>query len=319
MGELGVTPRTIDDKQAQSIGRLARRVGILWKTAGRAGREDGINARVLVRPGENDDNAVVVKSSQAAWGSGAYGTGQAFMLLRDDYSGTPVGGGTTTEPDRNVVFRVDRNGGIGSAGGIHVATGMRLNGRTQPTQGIWVQNVVDAVGVVITGLSTGQNSDLFQAIQGQGFAAWRIGPNGVPLVRASSSADQSIANGTPTALVFGAEQYDSDSMHTAGGSTLTAPGTGWTGRVFRMVGNARFAANATGARQLYIQTNGGVIVASVTVNATTGGAVTDLSVAGDYILNAGDSVALVATQTSGGNLNVLSGSTTNFSMSYVGG
>lgn len=168
MGELGVSPRTIDDRQAQQLARLKRRTDVLWKTAGRAGREDEISSRVLIRPSDDTDNAVVVKIPQTSWGTGAYGTGQAFMLLREDYTGTPQGGGTATEPDRNVIFRVDRNGGIGTAGGIHVATGLRLNGRTAPNGGIWVQNYVDAHGIILQAANTAPVGSFAQCLLSDG-------------------------------------------------------------------------------------------------------------------------------------------------------
>lgn len=108
-------------------------------------RANGTRAAELVVPVANDDNAVVVKSPNAEWGNPAtipYGKGQAFMLLKEDTTGA-------VEPDDLVLFRIDRRGAIGSAGGLHVATGLRKRAGDVFTESIWIDPSDDTVGLVI--------------------------------------------------------------------------------------------------------------------------------------------------------------------------
>lgn len=92
-----------------------------------AGTVDTVTSRVLLTPTSPGQNAVVVKAPDSTWGDSnqPYGTGQAFMLLREDYAEAP-NGGLNQEPDKNVLMRVNGgDGSVGTAGNLHVATGLR--------------------------------------------------------------------------------------------------------------------------------------------------------------------------------------------------
>lgn len=133
------------------------------------------------------------------------------------------------------------------------------------------------------------------------------GTQGYIGVRAQTSGAQSIANATLTALAFPAEQFAHDpngTLHHVSGSPVPAEVvTCRTAGVYRLAGHARFAVNATGYRQISLRVNGTLYLATSTATAVTG-ITTDLAVADDYFLAATDYVELVATQTSGGALDV---------------
>lgn len=98
---------------------------------------------VQATPQNDADDGFVVQSPSATWGvDEPYGSGQAFMVLRE--TGDPADEG----PDGAVVYRVNRYGGIGSIGGMHIALGLR-GGSGGATQAMWVQCIEDAVGMVI--------------------------------------------------------------------------------------------------------------------------------------------------------------------------
>lgn len=110
---------------------------------------DLVDSAHLVTPANDAENGVVVKVPSNTYGKGSYGTGQPIMVLREDYTGDPKGG-STAEPDRNVVFRVDRYGGVGCAGGLHVALGLRNPDQSPaPTQSIWVSPSISAHGIIV--------------------------------------------------------------------------------------------------------------------------------------------------------------------------
>jgi len=103
---------------------------------------------VQIPTGNNDLNGITVKAPSATWGtSGNYGKGQVFEYLK--YNASP-----TTLPDDNVLFRIDRTGGIGTGGGVHIATGLRQDAGYAATQAVWINPQMDLVGEVITAYST---------------------------------------------------------------------------------------------------------------------------------------------------------------------
>lgn len=109
---------------------------------GRSGSANTVDADVLSSPVDDLENAFVVKSSSATWGTGAYGTGQAFMLLKQ--------GSGAVEPDDSVLWRVDEDGDTGIGGGIHVATDLRKDtGDPASTQAIWIEPAADMVHIVL--------------------------------------------------------------------------------------------------------------------------------------------------------------------------
>ncbi len=67
----------------------------------------------------------------------------------------------------------------------------------------------------------------------------------------------------------------------------------------------KYASNATGKRRVQIEVNGSS-VKSWTIGALSGD-VTDVQVSGTFIVEAADTITLVALQTSGGSLNATEG------------
>lgn len=109
---------------------------------GRSGSANTVDADVLSSPSADTENAFVVKSPSDTWGTGAYGTGQAFMLLKQ--------GSGAVEPDDSVLWRVDEDGDMGVGGGIHVATDLRKDtGDPASTQAVWIDPADDMVLLVL--------------------------------------------------------------------------------------------------------------------------------------------------------------------------
>jgi hypothetical protein len=126
-----------------------------------------------------------------------------------------------------------------------------------------------------------------------------------PRCRVTNSANISINNTTATALTFNTETNDSGGMHstTSNTSRVTVPsgGDGW----YVITGNVEFAANATGQRAIAILLNGTSNIATERAVAASAAANTQLSIATQYPLAAGDYIELTAYQSSGGALNVV--------------
>lgn len=127
---------------------------------------------------------------------------------------------------------------------------------------------------------------------------------------AYNSAAQSINSGTPTVLTFDTEFYDRGAVHDVAVSTgrMTVPAGG--GGLWSFWAVATFAANAAGSRSLTLRGNGGLSLANATIQANTvAAAVTAFPIMtpGPVPLIAGDYVEVLATQDSGGALNVSSG------------
>jgi hypothetical protein len=129
-----------------------------------------------------------------------------------------------------------------------------------------------------------------------------------PAVRVFHNANQSLTSGTPLALAFNTEFFDqaagaASTQHdtVTNNSRLTCLYAG----IYLVIGNASFAANATGYRQLLIRTNGTISSGNVVSPVNSGTLTTDLSVSMIAALAVNDYVELVAAQNSGGALNVL--------------
>lgn len=107
-----------------------------------AGTANTVDAKALITPTDDLENAVVVKAPSDTWGTGPYGTGQAFMLLKQ--------GSGAVEPDDSVLWRVDEDGDTGIGGGVHVATDLRQDvGDPASTQAIWIEPAGDMVHIVL--------------------------------------------------------------------------------------------------------------------------------------------------------------------------
>jgi hypothetical protein len=137
--------------------------------------------------------------------------------------------------------------------------------------------------------------------------------------RVYHSAAQSIGSGTSTALSFNSERHDSDGFHSTSSNTnrITIP-AGMGGK-YVISGQVRFAANATGFREVSIRVGGATTIA-IQDTLAVGGVPTILSITTVYELAAGDYVELLAYQNSGGALDVDSSGnySPEFSIAAVG-
>jgi hypothetical protein len=119
--------------------------------------------------------------------------------------------------------------------------------------------------------------------------------------RIYKAADQTIATGTVTTVLFDSQRYDTASL--SAGGIMTAPAAG----DYRMGAHIRFAANATGQRGVYLQHNSSTYIAIDSRPAVIGGWPTDVTISCEYRLAAGDTVRVQVFQDSGGDLNILAG------------
>lgn len=125
------------------------------------------------------------------------------------------------------------------------------------------------------------------------------------LVSVSNSAVQSVNSGSPTALTFNTEEYDTDTMHST--VTNTSRLTATTAGVYDIAGSTEFAYNTTGWRQIQIRKNGSVNLARDQRAAFTDSSnVPDMGMAisTQAKLAAGDYVELVVLHNAGSALDV---------------
>lgn len=122
-----------------------------------------------------------------------------------------------------------------------------------------------------------------------------------PKARVYNSANLTLTTATLTALTFNTERQDSDTMHST--ATNTSRLTFTTAGFYVIGGHARFAANATGYRELQFRLNGTTNIAAV-IDHTATAVARELCLTTGYQFAAGDYVELMAYQTSGGNLDV---------------
>lgn len=123
--------------------------------------------------------------------------------------------------------------------------------------------------------------------------------------------NQAIPDATVTALNFTAESYDVGGLHDNGvlPNRLTLPGNG--SGTYLIHGQATFAANATGRRELYIYKNS-VLAATVKEFGPDAGQQTVLQVSMQDTASAGDYYELRVYQNSGGNLDAVNGAAVSF-------
>lgn len=124
-----------------------------------------------------------------------------------------------------------------------------------------------------------------------------------PKCRVYNSANISIAtSGTPQALTFNSERFDTDSMHSTvsntGRITFTTAGT------YEIGAHVVFDPNSTGYRDLTIRLNGTTTIAYDRDTPIGGGVSTVMFLVSLWAFSAGDYIEVVVTQTSGGALNV---------------
>lgn len=127
-----------------------------------------------------------------------------------------------------------------------------------------------------------------------------------PRCRIYNSANISLTSGTTAALTFDTEAFD-NGMHSTSvnPSRITCPtdGAGW----YHIGGCVRFAANATGYREIKIVLNGSQDIHISRLLNNGGTDDVRATIHTFYPLSVGDYVELHATQNSGGALNALGG------------
>lgn len=138
-----------------------------------------------------------------------------------------------------------------------------------------------------------------------------------PAVRATHNTTQSLTSGVDTTLAFNTDRFDqaggaSSTMHdtVTNNSRLTCLYAG----VYQITAGVRFAANATGIRQLKIRLNNTADLMIQNQNALSSGT-TIMIITTLYPLAVNDFVEVVANQTSGGALNVESAA--NYSPEFM--
>jgi hypothetical protein len=153
-----------------------------------------------------------------------------------------------------------------------------------------------------------------------GVPAWATPASGLTYVGAqvTNTSSQSIPNGTYTTLNFQSENFDTDGFHdnSTNNSRLTIPAG--KGGKYLITTQINFANNSTGLRIIEITKNGGATLAQSMFSPISGSTSTFAfscvvsAVATDYF-------TMQAYQSSGGSLNVNSGSdSTRFDISYLG-
>lgn len=130
--------------------------------------------------------------------------------------------------------------------------------------------------------------------------------------RVYHNANQSISNGASTALAFNSERWDTDTIHdnATNNSRLTCKTAG----KYLIIGQVRWAANATGVRQCWIQDQAGTTW-GMADEPTPGGAVVSQNVMTIIDMSVNNYVELYVYQSSGGALNVDAAS--NYSPAFM--
>jgi len=128
--------------------------------------------------------------------------------------------------------------------------------------------------------------------------------NGAPICVATRSTNQTIANGTVTAVTWNAETVDNAAFHSTSINTsrFTAPVSGW----YRAVLNLEWASSAAGNREAYILFNGTGNSLADTKVPNVGAVTMGLSLAVPlFSMTAGQYVEVFCAQSSGGNLDLV--------------
>lgn len=136
--------------------------------------------------------------------------------------------------------------------------------------------------------------------------------------RVYHSANQSIADGTATALAFDSERYDTDTIHDP--STNNTRLTCKTAGKYAISANVSFAGDADGYREVAIKLNGTTFIADE-IRAAVLASSLSIHVGCMYALAVNDYVECVVTHAAGGPLNVLASPnfSPEFSMHFLGG
>jgi len=132
------------------------------------------------------------------------------------------------------------------------------------------------------------------------------------------STNQSVANGTYTAVTFDSEDYDTDAIHdnSTNNSRFTIP-SGKGGK-WLVTGQVTFAINSTGYRIVALYNNGSRFAYAATLSSVNGDA-TSVPFSYVYDFTAADYMEVFVWQNSSGNLNIESTAEyTNVQFTYLG-
>jgi hypothetical protein len=136
-------------------------------------------------------------------------------------------------------------------------------------------------------------------------ATGATGPSGRstwPTMRIARTVDWTVTNTTDTQTFMETTVFSQGGMINGGGgaspSYIQVPETG----LYECQAQASWAANAAGARQVRIVTIGGIEIAATNELSTGGGLGTVQNCGGIYSLTAGDQIAMMIFQSSGGGL-----------------
>lgn len=139
-----VTQADLDDAIAEAIGGL----NLDARLGAERDVEDGLEGLLVARPAAGtQESALVVVAPDSDWAYDAqaldvYGGAQAWVVLKEDPDGTlPLA--------ERVLARLNGLGGMGIAGGMHVATGLRARPGQAFSYSINIEPEVDVPGLII--------------------------------------------------------------------------------------------------------------------------------------------------------------------------
>ena len=136
----------------------------------------------------------------------------------------------------------------------------------------------------------------------------------MPRAKGSPSAATSIGSATVVALQWNTEEYDTASMFTAFGTTITAAFTG----IYLVTYRVSFASAANGVRQTFIRRNDGVRYGDQTESVTATATGITLSGSAEVDLAASQYVECCAYQDTGAGLNVQTSTADYFAVRFLG-
>lgn len=141
-----------------------------------------------------------------------------------------------------------------------------------------------------------------------------------PMCQVKRTTTQAITTASVTDVLFNAETFDTDDMHSTTSNTDRI--TVNTAGVYIVTGNLQMAGNATGVRGIYIRKNGSTF-ARFFVTAVDALNLPGLSASAVITASAGDYFTCSVYQNSGGNLDVLADDpvgnlATTFSAVWIG-
>lgn len=140
-----------------------------------------------------------------------------------------------------------------------------------------------------------------------------------PACRVFNSAVIGLTSGTPAALTFDSERYDTDgTMHST--ASLTGRITFNTAGLYLVIADVSFTSNATGVRAVDLRVNGATFISSVLVPAASGDS-TRIVNSTVWKFAAADYVEVMAYQNSGTtplNILVTANYSPEFSATWIG-